>query len=84
MIDAAYMGIPILCSSCPTGRKEFIGDNEKGFLYEEGNETDFLNKFIEMYEMDSMSIKEKLLKAKHASKNFTIFRSHLRLKNILK
>ena len=26
MIDAAYIGIPILCSDCPTGRKEFIGN----------------------------------------------------------
>ena len=84
MIDAAYMGIPILCSSCPTGRKEFIGNNEKGFLYEEGNEGDFLNKFIEMYSMDSMSIKEKLVNAKQASKNFTLFRNYLGLKNILK
>lgn len=84
MIDAAYIGIPILCSSCPTGRKEFIGNNEKGFLYEEGNEGDFLNKFIEMYSMDSMSIKEKLVNAKQASKNFTLFRNYLGLKNILK
>jgi len=84
MIDAAYIGIPILCSSCPTGRNEFIGNNEKGFLYEEGNEGDFLNKFIEMYSMDSMSIKEKLVNAKQASKNFTLFRNYLGLKNILK
>jgi len=58
MIDAAYMGIPILCSNCPTGRKEFIGNNERGFLYNEGNDKDFLNNFSEMYKMDSMSIKK--------------------------
>ena len=84
MIDAAYMGIPILCSNCPTGRKEFIGNNERGFLYKEGNDADFLNNFSEMYKMDSMSIKKKLIKAKNASKNFTLFSNYLKLKNILK
>ena len=32
MIDAAVIGLPILCSDCPTGRKEFIGDNEANRL----------------------------------------------------
>ncbi len=84
MIDAAYIGIPILCSNCPSGRKEFIGNNERGFLYNEGNDADFLNNFNEMYKMDSISIKKKLIKAKSASKNFTLFKNYLRLKNILK
>ncbi len=84
MIDAAYMGIPILCSNCPTGRKEFIGNSERGFLYNEGNDADFLNNFSEMYKMDSMSIKKKLIKAKYASRNFTLFKNYLELKNILK
>ena len=84
MIDAAYIGIPILCSNCPSGRKEFIGNNERGFLYNEGNDADFLNNFNEMYKMDSISIKKKLIKAKNASKNFTLFKNYLRLKNILK
>ena len=84
MIDAAYMGIPILCSNCPTGRKEFIGKNERGFLYNEGNDEDFLNNFTEMYKMDSMSIKKKLIKAKNTSRMFTSFKNYLELKNILK
>ena len=84
MIDAAYIGIPILCSNCPSGRKEFIGNNERGFLYNEGNDADFLNNFTEMYKMDSKSIKKKLINAKNASRNFTLFKNYLGLKNILK
>ena len=84
MIDAAYIGIPILCSNCPSGRKEFIGNNERGFLYNEGNNADFLNNFTEMYKMDSKSIKKKLINAKNASRNFTLFKNYLGLKNILK
>ena len=34
MVDAAYVGIPILCSDCPSGRREFIDNNEKDlFIY---------------------------------------------------
>ena len=84
MIDAAYMGIPILCSNCPTGRKEFIDKNERGFLYNEGNDLDFFNKFIEMYEMDLELIKKKMINAKNASKNFTIFKNYFKLASILK
>ena len=83
MIDAAYLGVPILCSNCPSGRKEFIGNNEKGFLYNEGDDSDFLNNFIRMYNMDSISIKKKLINAKNASRNFTLFKNYLKLENIL-
>jgi glycosyltransferase involved in cell wall biosynthesis len=83
MIDAAYLGVPILCSDCPTGRKEFIGKNERGFLYNEGDSSDFLNKFSVMYNADSINIKKKLIKAKVASKNFTLFKNYLKLANIL-
>ena len=44
MVDAAFIGIPVLCSDCPSGRKEFIGQNERGFLYRQGDNEDFLNK----------------------------------------
>ena len=83
MIDAAYLGVPILCSDCPSGRKEFIGKNERGFLYNEGDNSDFLNKFIKMYKTDSISIQKKLINAKNASKNFTLFKNYLKLTNIL-
>ena len=83
MIDAAYLGVPILCSNCPSGRKEFIGNNERGFLYSEGDDSDFLNNFIKMYKMDSISIQKKLIHAKNASRNFTLFKNYLRLQNIL-
>lgn len=83
MIDAAYAGIPILCSDCPSGRKEFIGNNERGFLYKEGDDIDFLNVFKKMYKMEPTEIKKTLVDAKKASKNFTLFKNYLKLSNIL-
>ena len=83
MIDAAFIGIPILCSDCPTGRKEFIGKNERGFLYKQNDSNDFLNSFANMYSSRSVDIKNKIINAKKRSKRFTPFKSFLKLNKIL-
>tara|TARA_X000001036_G_scaffold77357_1_gene68967 strand:- start:970 stop:2130 length:1161 start_codon:yes stop_codon:yes gene_type:complete len=84
MIDAAFMGLPILCSNCPTGRKEFINNDEKGFLYNEGDSKDFLNKFEKMYRSNAHDVKTQLIKAKKESKKFTLLNHSFKLSNILK
>ena len=83
MIDAAFMGLPILCSNCPTGRKEFINNDERGFLFDEGDSENFLNKFNEMYKINPDQLKIRLVKAKKESKKFTLLNHSLRLSNIL-
>jgi len=83
MIDAAYMGIPILCSDCPSGRKEFIGENERGFLYRQNDSENFLNSFEKMYFLDSNEIKKITLRAKRKTKKFTPFKSFLELNKVL-
>ncbi len=83
MIDAAYMGLSLLCSDCPTGRKEFIDKDKKGFLFTEGDSESFLYKFNEMYKLNPHETKIKLIKAKKESKKFTLLNHSLRLSNIL-
>ena len=83
MIDAAFIGIPILCSDCPAGRKEFIGKNERGFLYKQNDHNDFLNSFENMYSSSSIDIKNKIIHAKKRSKRFTPFKNFLKLNEIL-
>ena len=83
MIDAVFLGLPILCSNCPTGRKEFINNDERGFLFIEGDNEDFLNKFEKMYNLDFSQFKTKLVKAKKESKKFTLLSHYSRLSNIL-
>ena len=82
MIDAVFLGLPILCSNCPTGRKEFINNDERGFLFIEGDSEDFLNKFEKMYNLDSSQFKTKLVKAKKESKKFTLLSHYSKLSNI--
>ena len=84
MIDAAYIGIPILCSDCPSGRKEFIGENERGFLYKQGDDEDFLKKFSLMYAKRPQEIKNIILNAKKKTKKFTIFKNFLKYQTLLK
>jgi len=84
MIDAAFMGLPILCSNCPTGRKEFINNDERGFLFDEGDCENFLNKFNEMYKINPDQLKIRLVKAKKESKKFTLLNYFLGLSNIIK
>lgn len=79
MVDAAYIGLPILCSDCPSGRKEFIGKNERGFLYKQNDSKDFLDSFSTMYSLNRSDTSSLLLKAKLHTKNFTSFRSFLKL-----
>ena len=83
MIDAAYIGIQILCSDCPTGRKEFIGNDEKGFLYKENDDVDFLDKFSNMYEMNPLIMRNKIINAKIETRKFTLLKNYLKIFNIL-
>ena len=83
MIDAAFIGIPILCSDCPSGRKEFIGNDDKGFLFKEGDDKDFIKKFSKMYSKKTDEIKYILINAKKKTKRFTIFQNFLSFRKLL-
>ena len=83
MLDAAFLNVPIICSDCPSGRKEFIDDNKRGYIFK----TNDMKSLIEVYKIflkdDQLNLKKKLIEAKKEVKNFTQFRYNLNLKNIL-
>tara|TARA_B100000073_G_C23709635_1_gene563753 strand:+ start:213 stop:1385 length:1173 start_codon:yes stop_codon:yes gene_type:complete len=83
MIDAAAVGLPIICSDCPTGRKEFIGNDERGYLFMQNNSDDFLNKFDKMINEDFTKLFRKLVCAKKEVKKFTSFSHFLGIKRLL-
>ena len=82
MIDAAFIGLPILCSDCPTGRKEFIKNNKRGYIFQNNNQLDFLEKFDQMFNENQKETNFKLLEAKKEIRKFTLFSHYLNLKNI--
>ena len=83
MIDAAYSEIPILCSDCPAGRKEFIDINKRGFLYSNNSDKDFINKFNLMLNEDKKKIKLKLIEAKKETKKYTLFQFYTKFCKML-
>ena len=83
IIDAAFIGLPILCSDCPTGRKEFIGNDERGYLYSNNSKKDFLNKFDNMVNEHRDTLTAKLISAKKETKKFTFFYHYLNLRKII-
>ena len=83
MIDAAYIALPILCSDCPTGRKEFIQNGKRGYLFEANNKFDFIDKFDQMFYESQMPLYYKLLESKKETKKFTMFRHYLNLSNVI-
>lgn len=83
MIDAAFIGIPLLCSDCSSGRKEFIGNNERGFLFEQNNSESFLKSFDKMFTLNSKNKFKLLVEAKKQTKKFSLFESFLKLNKIL-
>ena len=74
MIDAAYVGIPILCSNCPSGRKEFINNDERGYIFNSNDKIDFLRKFEKLINEEKSKLKIKIIKSKKETKKFTPFR----------
>ena len=82
MIDSAFIGLPILCSDCPTGRKEFIGNNKRGYIFQDSNQSDFLEKFDQMFSDTPKKTRSKLLEAKKEIKKFTLFSHYRNLNNI--
>lgn len=83
MIDAAFIALPILCSDCPTGRKEFIDNNKRGYLFLNDNKADFLNKFDLMFNANKSEIRSQLIEAKKETKKFTLFKHYLNFNNII-
>jgi len=84
MVEAASVGTPILTSNCPSGPKEFIGNNENGFIFDTNNEKSFkmaLDNFLKISEKD---LNQKLICAKKKSKSYTGIYNAKKFANLLK
>ena len=83
MLDAAFLNVPLICSDCKSGRKEFIENNNRGYIFESNNMDAALKTFEIFLNDEKSEIKKKLVKAKKEVKNFTQFRYCLELEKIL-
>ena len=83
MIETAYVGTPIISSDCPSGPKEFIGNNENGFIFNSNDEVSFKRALDNFLISSNESINEKLISAKKRSKLYTCFNNSKKLSNII-
>ena len=84
MVEAAYLGTPIISSNCPSGPKEFIGKNKCGFIFNSNDENSFKETLDDFILSSKNSIDQKLINAKKKSKLYTCFYNSKKLSDILK
>ena len=84
MVEAAYLGTPIISSNCPSGPKEFIGKNKCGFIFNSNDENSFKQTLDNFILSSKNSINRKLVNAKKKSKLYTCFYNSKKLSDILK
>ena len=84
MLDAAFMNVPLICSDCKSGRKEFINNNERGYIFKTNDMSSFVKTFEQFLNEDKINLKKKILESKKEIKNFTRFRYFKQITSILK
>jgi len=83
MLDAAFMNVPLICSDCKSGRKEFINNNERGYIFKTNDMSSFVKTFEQFLNEDKINLKKKILESKKEIKNFTRFRYFKQITSIL-
>ncbi len=83
MLDTAFLNIPIICSDCKSGRKEFINNGKCGYIFETNNMESFILEFKKFINDEKSVVKDKLLNSKKEVRNFTLLRYYTGMKKIL-
>ena len=83
LIEAQSFGLPIISYDIKTGPKDIVNNREDGYLIENNNEKEFVNKFLELSQSRE-KIQEFSLKAYENSKRFKLDNIIKKWKEILK
>jgi len=83
MLDAAFLNVPLICSDCKSGRKEFINSNERGYIFKTNDMSSFVKTFEQFLNEDHINLKKKILESKKEVKNFTRFRYYKQITSLL-
>ena len=82
LIEAIASNTIVLSSDCPSGPKEIL-DNQRGILFKNNSELDFLKKFYYFKKLDESEKQKIKLKSKIFIKRFTSFQHYKNLISIL-
>lgn len=81
LIEASYSNTTIISSDCDNGPKEILDKNKNGFLFKSNNYNSFFEVFENFLNTNLEFIKKKKINAKKMSREFSLFRHYLHLKN---
>ena len=82
LIEAIASNTIVLSSDCPSGPKEIL-DNQRGILFKNNSELDFIKKFHYFKKLDELEKKKIKLKSKIFIKRFTSLQHYKNLISIL-
>jgi len=83
ILEAALSNTLIISSNCPNGPNEILSNGQNGFLFQNNNLSDLLNKFDKFKNLTKDELNKKKLFAKKKIKMFTQFAHFKSLKNII-
>ena len=83
ILEAALSNTLIISSNCPNGPNEILSNGQNGFLFQNNNLSDLLNKFDEFKNSTADELNKKKLFAKKKIKIFTQFAHFKSLRNII-
>ena len=83
ILEAALSNTLIISSNCPNGPNEILSNGQNGFLFQNNNLSELLNKFDEFKNLTEEELNKKKIFAKKQIKMFTQFAHFQSLKKIL-
>ena len=83
MIEASYCNLPVISSDCKNGPKEFLMNNQAGYLFENNNLNSLHYSFNKFLIEERSIINSKILLAKKNSRNYSMYNHFKKLNYFL-
>ena len=83
LIEAGFLNKTVIAADSKTGTSEILNNSKNGFLFENNDKESLIDKYLLFKRMNINEIKEKKIKLKNFSKNFSFFNHYKNLNKIL-
>ena len=83
IVEAAFSNLFVISSDCPNGPREFLNEGKAGYLFE-NNKKNALFSRLDSFKKEENNLRSLKTRAKKNSSNYTLFRHHINLKELLK
>ena len=84
LFEAALSNTPIISSNCRNGHLDIMDNEKNGFLFDNNNVEDLVDKYNRFKLLNEFEVKKKSISAKKYIKKYTIYNHFNKLSSILK